>query len=95
MKITREEVLHVANLARLKLDSGEADKYQRDLNSILEYMEMLSAIDTGNIEPMSHPFPITNVFREDEVVQSQEISEALLNAPEHKDGLIMVPKVIE
>ncbi len=95
MKITKDEVLHVAGLARIKLDPGEVEKYQKELNSILEYMDMLSGIDTGNIGPMSRSFPITNAFRADEAMKSQDISEALLNAPEHKDGLILVPKVIE
>ncbi len=95
MKITQDEVLHAARLARLKLGLAEVEKFQNELDSILEYMDMLSKVETGDIEPMSRSFHVTNVFREDEAVRSQDRAEALLNAPCHKDGVVVVPKVIE
>jgi aspartyl-tRNA(Asn)/glutamyl-tRNA(Gln) amidotransferase subunit C len=95
VKITVSQVLHVAGLARLKLDSSEVEKYQRELNSILEYMEMLSEVDTADVAPLHHTFPMTNVFRPDVAKKSQDLSDALKNAPQHEGGYIVVPKVIE
>jgi aspartyl-tRNA(Asn)/glutamyl-tRNA(Gln) amidotransferase subunit C len=95
VKITDSQVLHVAGLARLKLDSSEVERFQRELNSILAYMEMLSEVDTADAAPLHHTFPMTNVFRPDAAKESQDISDALGNAPQHEDGFIVVPKVIE
>ena len=95
MKITDSQVLHVAGLARLKLDPSEVERYQRELNSILEYMEMLSEVDTADVTPLHHTFPLTNVFRPDVARESQDISDVLTNAPQHEDGFIVVPRVIE
>lgn len=95
VKITDTQVLHVAALARLKLDPEEVGRFQRELNSILEYMDMLAEVDTSGIPPMHHPVPMVNVFRPDVAQPSQSLSDALLNAPEHEDGFVAVPKVIE
>ena len=95
MKITVSEVRHVARLARLKLDTDELALFQKDLNSILEYMDMITEIDTSGITPTIHTTTIMNVMRDDAIKDSQERSEALSNAPKHKNGNIVVPKVIE
>lgn len=95
MKITDTQVLHVADLARIRLDSSEVKRYQKELNSILEYMDMLSEVDTEGAKPLQHTLPITNVFRPDQARQSQDLSDVLKNAPRHEDGSIVVPKVIE
>ena len=95
MKITDSEVLHVARLARLKLDTDELALFQKDLNAILEYMDMLLEIDTTRIIPTVHTATVMNVMRPDSIKRSQERAEALSNAPKHKDGNIVVPKVIE
>jgi len=95
VNIKDSEVLHVAGLARLKLDPDEVKKFSMELNSILEYMQMLSEVDTTDIAPMHHTFPGKNTFRTDETAASQNISKALQNAPQHKGGHILVPKVIE
>jgi aspartyl-tRNA(Asn)/glutamyl-tRNA(Gln) amidotransferase subunit C len=95
MKITGPEVLHVARLARLKLDTDELTRFQKDLNAILEYMDMLVEIDTSDITETVHATTIMNMMRADAIGESQDRSAALSNAPRHKDGTIVVPKVIE
>jgi aspartyl-tRNA(Asn)/glutamyl-tRNA(Gln) amidotransferase subunit C len=95
VKITEEEVLHISGLARLTLTADEIRKYRKDMNAILDYMEMLNELDTAGVEPTFHTRSITNALREDEVVPSQERGDALLNAPKAQDGSIVVPKVIE
>ena len=95
MKITDSEVSHVARLARLKLDADERTRLQKDLNSILQYMDMLGEIDTKDINPTIHATTLMNVTRADTSRKSQERTAALANAARHKDGAIVVPKVIE
>jgi aspartyl-tRNA(Asn)/glutamyl-tRNA(Gln) amidotransferase subunit C len=95
VKITESEVLHVARLARLTLDPEELAKFQKELSSILDYMDMLQEIDTKGIEPIFHAHSITNALRDDAVIQSQPSSDALRNAPMVHDELFIVPKVIE
>ena len=95
MKITASEVLHVARLSRLKLDADELTRFQKDLNAILEYMDMLEDIDTTGITESVHTTTAMNVMRTDTIRDSQELSEALANAPRHQDGTVVVPKVIE
>jgi aspartyl-tRNA(Asn)/glutamyl-tRNA(Gln) amidotransferase subunit C len=95
VKITESEVLHVAHLARLKLEPEELAKFQKELSSILDYMDLLQEIDTKGIEPTFHAHSITNALRDDAVIQSQHMSDALRNAPMVQDDLFIVPKVIE
>ena len=95
MKITESEVLHVARLARLELDEKEVAVFRRDLNAILDYMDMLTQVDTCDIGLSKHSSPVHNVLRQDCIVQSQSLDEALANAPQVKDGAVVVPKVIE
>ncbi len=94
MKITKELILHIAELSHLKLKEDEIEKFQIELNQILEYVDNLNEIDTSSIEPLSHPLPIVNVFREDRVEKSITREEALKNAPEATDEFFKVPKVI-
>lgn len=94
MKITKEEVLHVASLARLKLDEKRLELYTKQLGDILAYMETLKRVDTRDVPPMSHAIFINNAFRDDEVRPSLDTSMALANAPESEDGGFVVPKVI-
>ena len=95
MKITDETVDYVAALAKLKLSEEQKEKAKIDLESILSYMDVMNELNTDEIEPMSHAFPMTNVFRED-IVTNQEDREALLaNAPSKKDGCFLVPKTVE
>jgi len=94
MALTRDEVLHVANLARLSLSPDEIELFTRQLNDILAYMEKLQELDTGGVTPLAHVIPVFNVFREDKVADGLEREAALDNAPAQEDGAFLVPRVI-
>jgi len=94
MKITKEEVLHVANLARLDVDKVLIDKFAGQIGTVLEYVDKLKAVDTKGVIPTSHAIFLTNAFREDDERQSFDSDSALSNAPEKEDGNFIVPKVI-
>ena len=95
MKVTREMIDYVADLSRLRLTEEEKKREEAGLGSIIEYMEKLNQLDTAGIEPMSHAFPVRNVFREDEVRPSRDRDALLDNAPRKKDGAFQVPKTVE
>ena len=95
MKISKEEVLHVARLARLDLDETAMDKFAGQIGDILDYVDTLNKVDTANVAPTSHAISLTNAFREDEVRTHLPRENALANAPDHEDGTFLVPKVIE
>ena len=94
MKISREEVEHVAKLARLELVEAEITTYTEQLNSILDYAAMLEGINTVDINPTTYAVPLHNVLREDEVKPSMEREKVLANAPEAEDGFFKVPKIV-
>ncbi|MEE8432728.1 MAG: Asp-tRNA(Asn)/Glu-tRNA(Gln) amidotransferase subunit GatC [Candidatus Desulfatibia sp.] len=94
MKITKEEVMHVANLARLDMDEASIDKFARQIGTILEYVEVLNRVDTQGVTPTSHAISLTNVFREDREKKALERDKALANAPQKEDGNFVVPKII-
>lgn len=94
-KITRSDVERVARLARLRLDEAEKDKFRRQLDEILLYMEKLDKLDTEGVEPLAHILPLRNVLRKDEVKPGLERDEVLKNAPAHRQGLFQVPPVLE
>jgi aspartyl-tRNA(Asn)/glutamyl-tRNA(Gln) amidotransferase subunit C len=94
MKITREQIVHVARLARLHLDDEAIELYTRQLGDILTYMDTLNRVDTTGVSPTSHAIFINNAFREDEVKTSMPVQLSLTNAPESEDGSFVVPKVI-
>jgi aspartyl-tRNA(Asn)/glutamyl-tRNA(Gln) amidotransferase subunit C len=94
MKITKEEVMHVAKLARLDLDTEAIELYTKQLGDILTYMETLNRVDTEDVPPTSHAIFINNAFREDEVKGSISRERALANAPQSIEGSFVVPKVI-
>ncbi len=94
MKISQEQVEHVALLARLELTEAEKNTYTEHLNSILEYAELLNKLDTSGVPPTAHPLPLNNVFREDSVKPSLEQDVALANAPEAENGFFKVPKIL-
>lgn len=95
MKITLQEVEHVARLARLALSDEEKEQMRSQLDRILAYIEKLNQLDTASVEPTSHVIPMTNVFREDAVAPSLPRDEALGNAPESREGFFRVPRIIE
>ena len=94
MKITKEEVLYVANLARLDVDKLLIDKFAAQIGTILEYVDTLKRVDTKEVMPTSHAILLTNAFRDDDEKQSFNNDSALSNAPEKEDGNFIVPKVI-
>jgi len=94
-RVTAEEVLHVAKLARLKIPDHELHSYAQDLNAILDYVEKLSELDTTQIPPTSHVIPMNNVWRPDSASQSGEADEVLREAPERKDNFFKVPRILE
>jgi aspartyl-tRNA(Asn)/glutamyl-tRNA(Gln) amidotransferase subunit C len=94
MALTRDEVLHVANLARLSLGLEEIELFTRQLNDILAYVEKLQELDTTGVEPLAHVIPVFNVFREDVVIKGLDRDTALSNAPVREEGAFVVPRVI-
>lgn len=92
--ITDEIIEYVGILAKLELSDTEKEQAKKDMSKMLAYVDKLNELDTGNVEPMSHIFPITNVFREDIVSDTDGSEDALANAPEKKDGGFKVPKTI-
>jgi aspartyl-tRNA(Asn)/glutamyl-tRNA(Gln) amidotransferase subunit C len=94
MALTREEVLHVAELARLSLSPEEIELFTVQLNEILEYVEKLQELDTSGVAPLAHVIPLFNVFREDLVRESLPLDAVLENAPAREDGNFLVPRVI-
>ncbi|WP_134684939.1 Asp-tRNA(Asn)/Glu-tRNA(Gln) amidotransferase subunit GatC [Brevibacillus migulae] len=93
--ITRKEVEHVANLARLQLTEDEAERVTNDLNAILVFAAKLDELDTSDVPATSHATDVKNVMREDVNRPSLPQEEVLRNAPEHEDGQIKVPAVFE
>jgi len=95
MALSREQVQHIAMLARLELTPEEEATFSEQLGSILEYIETLSQLDTGGIEPTAHVVETENPLRDD-VVRNQPQTDAILsNAPERDDNYFKVPKIIE
>ena len=94
MALSREEVLHVAELARLSLGPEEIELFTRQLNDILAYVEKLQELDTSGVAPLAHVIPVFNAFREDEVREGLPLEEALENAPAREEGNFLVPRVI-
>lgn len=93
--ITDETIEYVGILAKLDLSETEKEEAKKDMGRMLDYIDMLNELDTTGVEPMSHVFPIQNVFREDVVTNGDEREAILSNAPEKQDGTFVVPKTIE
>jgi len=91
MAITREQVLHVARLARLDLDDGEVERLTGELGAILDAVSKVAELDLENVPPTSHPLDLVNVWAEDEPHGSLPLEDVLRNAPESERGLIKVP----
>ncbi len=95
MKISRDEVLHVAKLARLHIEGQDVDQFAGQLGGILDYVDSLARVDTTDVPPTSHAVATKNAFRKDEPAGHLNAEEAAANAPESEDGYFIVPKVIE
>ena len=95
MKISNEEVKHIAKLAKLSLSDEEIQKYSEELGQIAEFMEQLNEVDISGVAPTAHVVDKTNVFRKDEMTGSYPREQILKNAPSKEAGCISVPKVVE
>ncbi len=95
MNTTDNTIEYVSALAKLELSVQEKEKAKAELSKILGFMEKMNELDTETMEPMSHAFPMKNVFREDVVTNGNDRDNLLSNAPVKKDGAFMVPKTVE
>ena len=86
---------YVGILAKLELSDEEKEQAKNDMMRMLDYIDKLGELDTEGVEPMSHIFPLNNVFREDVVTNGDERDKILANAPDSKDGMFMVPQTFE
>jgi aspartyl-tRNA(Asn)/glutamyl-tRNA(Gln) amidotransferase subunit C len=93
MEIGRDEVLHVAKLARLALSEEELERFGAQLSAILEAVGTVAELDLEDVEPTSHPLDVVNVWDEDEPRPCLSLEEALANAPDPEDGYFGVPPV--
>lgn len=93
--ISDETIEYVGILAKLELTQEEKEQAKKDMGSMLDYIDELNKLDTKDVEPMSHVFPVHNVFRQDVVEGTNGREKVLKNAPESKDGSFMVPKTFE
>ena len=89
--IDRDQVLHVAKLARLKVTDEEVDRMAEELSKILEHVETMNELDLEGVEPTSHPLELSNVWAPDEPRPSLSVEEALANAPDREGGFFRVP----
>ncbi len=89
--VTEEDVRKIAELAHLAISQEEVSKYQKQLNSILQYIDQLKSIDVSSVEAMTHVHGQTNVFRDDLVRPSMPVEDALRNAPDTSGQFIRVP----
>ena len=93
--INDETIEYVAILAKLELSGEEKEAAKKSMGEMLDYIDKLNELDTAGVEPMSHVFPVQNVFREDEVTNGDGSGSALRNAPGKKDNMFVVPKTFE
>jgi aspartyl-tRNA(Asn)/glutamyl-tRNA(Gln) amidotransferase subunit C len=93
-RITRAEVEHVAQLARLALDEQEIVSLTEELGAILDHAAQVSALDTSDVPPTAHPLPLVNVFRVDEIRPGLDRDEVLAAAPEAQENRFRVPRIL-
>ena len=94
-RLSREDVLHVARLARLRLTDEEVDRYTDQLAAVLDHAADVAALDTGGVPPTAHPLPLANVLREDTPVPGLDRDEVLSQAPAAEDARFRVPPILE
>jgi aspartyl-tRNA(Asn)/glutamyl-tRNA(Gln) amidotransferase subunit C len=95
MSISAEQVRWIAHLGRLEMPADELDILRRDLNAIVEYVDLLQTLNTDGVEPLAHPLELANVFRDDVPVPSLTVDEILANAPQRQDDFFAVPAVLD
>ncbi|HXA34057.1 MAG TPA: Asp-tRNA(Asn)/Glu-tRNA(Gln) amidotransferase subunit GatC [Acidimicrobiales bacterium] len=93
-RLTREDVAHVAGLARLHLSDEELDLFTGQLASVLDHAADVASLDLAGVEPTAHPLPVSNVFRSDEVRPSLDRDELLAQAPSVEDHRFRVPRIL-
>lgn len=93
-EISDETIGYIGILSGLEISETEKEQAKKDIGEMLDYIDKLNELDTANVEPMSHIFPVSNVFREDVVTNGDGSADALLNAPEQKEGGFLVPRTI-
>ena len=93
-RLTRDDVLHVATLARLALTDEEVDLFTEQLAAVLEHAAGVSALDTTGVPPTAHPIPLENVLRDDEVRPGLDREEVLAEAPAAESGRFRVPPIL-
>ena len=95
MKLSREDVLHIAKLARLGIDESEIKIFQEQLSNILNNFEILQQVDTDNVIPTAHSIQLQNVLKEDEVTNSLSANDVLSNAPNREGDFFRIRPVLE
>lgn len=93
--IDDKTIKYVGILAKLELSEEEKEEAKKDMGRMLDYIDKLNELDTTGVEPMSHIFPVQNVFREDIVTNGDGREDALKNAPEEKNDMYVVPKTFD
>ncbi len=93
-RISRDDVAHVAGLARLRLTDEELDRFTEQLGAVLDHAADVAALDTSGVPPTAHPLPLANVFRPDSVVPGLDRDEVLAQAPAAEDGRFRVPQIL-
>ncbi len=93
--ISDETIEYVGILAKLELSEKEKERAKKDMGDMLDYIDKLNELDTTGVEPMSHVFPVNNVFREDVVENGDDSENMLKNAPEVREQSYVVPKTVE
>ena len=94
-RISIEEVKHVAHLARLAITDEEAAMFTEQLDSIISFAEELNEVDTENVKPTTHVLQMKNIMREDVPDKGLPVEDIVKNAPDHKDGYIRVPSILD
>lgn len=94
-QITEETIEYVSILAKLELSDQEKEQARKDMGNMLAYIDLLGELDTTGVEPLSHVFPVRNVFREDVVTNGDGRRETLRNAPEEKNDMFVVPRTFD
>lgn len=89
------DVAYVARLARLRLSDEEVATFQHQLEDVVSYVRKIGELDLSDIEPTSHAHPVQNVFRKDEIRQGLDHDGVMKNAPIHREGEFLVPKIVE
>jgi aspartyl-tRNA(Asn)/glutamyl-tRNA(Gln) amidotransferase subunit C len=92
--ITRDDVAHVARLARLTLSDAELDTFTGQLAAVLDHARDVEALDVADVPPMSHPYPLQNVLRDDVAGPTLDRDEVLAQAPAVEDGRFRVPPIL-